>query len=420
MTVSAPALAGFKPGEMFTTTDTPGVVARIASDGSTVQNPWATLAGETGLVTGLYVDRTGIYGGDVIAVTTSGGIWRINSAGLATQTALLGTALSRSNNNPRCLWRSMVHGPERFSLARKNSGPHLRRRRDGKRRHLHPGHQPRLTFVLIPAHENFYGVDPLSRKIWGAPGRRIRRHDWRHPHRQTVRQAHARSLERNSHSKHTISPRSVNGDRSHSRLRHRSDPWRQTSLRQPRRRPTRSRTQRRPRRRRALAAIGENIFMAGNSTITSDLLVPGTPTVSIVDGHPSFGGVIEGSESTQPSNYQLNLSGNASLRFLMTRTDPMTLMAVALPPQPTGTRIVSLTQTSQSAGDFSTLRDLSLSGNAGAVIVPPGTYGKFSASSRTAFVFGVANAAEPSTTISKSQPFRRQRTATCRTGNPER
>jgi len=42
----------------------------------------------------LYVDRTGIYGGDVIAVTTSGGIWRINATGIATQVALLGTALS--------------------------------------------------------------------------------------------------------------------------------------------------------------------------------------------------------------------------------------------------------------------------------------------------------------------------------------
>ena len=101
--------------------------------------------------------------------------------------------------------------------------------------------------------------------------------------------------------------------------------------------------------------LGENIFMAGNSTITSDLLVPGTPTVSIIDGHPTFGGVIEGSESTQPSNYQLNLSGNASLRFLITRTDPMTLTAVALPPQPAGTRIVSVTQAGQNVGDFSTV-----------------------------------------------------------------
>src|SRR6185503_14220627 len=103
-----------------------------------------------------------------------------------------------------------------------------------------------------------------------------------------------------------------------------------------------------------------------------------------------------GSDSTQPSNYQLNLSGNASLRFLITRTDPMTLTPVAAPPQPAGTRIVSVTQAGQNIGDFSTVRDLSLSGNAGAVIVPAGTYGKFSASSRTAFVLGIANATEPS------------------------
>src|SRR6185369_15778573 len=141
--------------------------------------------------------------------------------------------------------------------------------------------------------------------------------------------------------------------------------------------------------------LGENIFMSGNSTITSDLLVPGTPTVSITD-HPTFAGVIEGSESTQPSGYQLNLSGNASLRYLITRTDPITLTAVPVPPAPAGTRIVSATQAGQNLGDFATLRNLSLSGNAGAVIVPAGTYGKFAGSSRTAFVLGVANATEPS------------------------
>ncbi|HXQ73827.1 MAG TPA: hypothetical protein VN844_25220, partial [Pyrinomonadaceae bacterium] len=36
------SLGGFKPGELFTGTDAPGVVARIASDGATLQNPWAT------------------------------------------------------------------------------------------------------------------------------------------------------------------------------------------------------------------------------------------------------------------------------------------------------------------------------------------------------------------------------------------
>jgi RHS repeat-associated protein len=68
---------------------------------------------------------------------------------------------------------------------------------------------------------------------------------------------------------------------------------------------------------------------------------------------------------------------------------------VAPPPAPAGGRDVSVTREGQPVGDFSTLRDLSLSGQAGAVAVPPGTYGRFSAAGRTALVLGVENASEP-------------------------
>ena len=136
------SLAGFKPGDLFTSTDAPGVVARIASDGGTVQNPWATLTGETGLVTGLYVDRTGIYGGDVIAVTTSGGIWRINSTGLATQVALLGTALTGVTTIPDAPEK---YGPwsGKILVGAKDQGLIYAVDADGKRRHLHARHQSR-------------------------------------------------------------------------------------------------------------------------------------------------------------------------------------------------------------------------------------------------------------------------------------
>jgi len=388
------SLAGFKPGDLFTSTDAPGVVARVASDGGTVQNPWATLAGETGLVTGLYVDRTGIYGGDVIAVTTSGGIWRINSTGLATQVALLGTALTGVTTIP--------DAPEKYGpwsgkiLAGAKEQGHIYAVDINGTVATYTLNLNPADIRLIPAHENFYGVDPVSRKLWAAPADAfadmigdiliaessgmLTHVRWNGTDFETSHLAQVPQW-----SQITFAPAGI-GEMPGVKqvfdnlavVRHApelSDGRVEGALWQ---------------------LLGENIFMAGNSTITSDLLVPGTPTVNIVDGHPTFAGVIEGSESTQPSNYQLNLSGNASLRFLITRTDPITLTAVALPPQPAGTRIVSLTNASQSAGDFSTLRDLSLSGNAGAVIVPAGTYGKFSASSRTAFVLGVANATEPS------------------------
>jgi fibro-slime domain-containing protein/RHS repeat-associated protein len=388
------SIAGFKPGELFTSTDTPGGVARIASDGGTVQNPWATLTGETGLVTGLYVDRTGIYAGDVIAVTTSGGVWRINSTGLATQVALLGTALSGVTTIPDAAEK---YGPwsGKILAGAKDLGLIYAVDATGTVATYTLGVNPG-DIRLIPAHENFYGVDPLSRKIWGAssaafadmigdiliaePSGALKQVRWNGTEFETHQLAQVSQWGQIAFAPAGVAQ--IQGVKqifdSLAVVRHAPviDSGRVEGA--------------------LWQLLGENIFMSGTSVITSDLLVPGTPTVNISGGNPTFAGVIEGSESTQPAGYELNLSGNASLRHLITRTDPMTLTAVPLPPAPAGTRIVSLTQASQSAGDFATLRDLSLSGKAGAVSVPAGTYGKFSASGVTAFVLGVANATEPS------------------------
>ena len=42
------SLGGFHPGELFSGTGVPGVIARVAADGATIQNPWVTLDDETG------------------------------------------------------------------------------------------------------------------------------------------------------------------------------------------------------------------------------------------------------------------------------------------------------------------------------------------------------------------------------------
>src|SRR5829696_4637363 len=52
---------GFQVGEFFTGTGVPGAIARISPDGSSVQNPWVRLPGETGLMRGsLFQDRYGV------------------------------------------------------------------------------------------------------------------------------------------------------------------------------------------------------------------------------------------------------------------------------------------------------------------------------------------------------------------------
>ena len=75
-------LGGFEVGEIFTGNGKPGEIIRISPDGSSVQDPWVVLPGETGIFRGgLHVDETGVYDGDLIAVTTVGNVWRINSDG---------------------------------------------------------------------------------------------------------------------------------------------------------------------------------------------------------------------------------------------------------------------------------------------------------------------------------------------------
>lgn len=61
----------FTPGTMFTGNGVDGQIAKVNPDGTFV-NPWVDLPGSgNGLMRGsLYVDRTGVFSGDLIVVTT--------------------------------------------------------------------------------------------------------------------------------------------------------------------------------------------------------------------------------------------------------------------------------------------------------------------------------------------------------------
>jgi hypothetical protein len=134
---------------------------------------------------------------------------------------------------------------------------------------------------------------------------------------------------------------------------------------------------------------GESVTANGGLAMTGDLLVPGTPTL-VLNGKPAFSGTIAGSGSTSPSGYQVMLNGNCSLRYLRTRTTPVSLPTVPAPSSPTGTRSVTITSAGQSYGDATTLRNLTLNGNVGMTAVPPGTYGTFTVNGGSGLVLGVA------------------------------
>ncbi len=138
----------------------------------------------------------------------------------------------------------------------------------------------------------------------------------------------------------------------------------------------------------------EDLALGGNAVVTGDLLVPGSPAVR-VNGHPSYGGTIDGPGAVVPAGHDVVLGGRCSLRHVVRRTDPQRLPTVDPPPGPGGRRCVVLRRRGETAGDFATLRDLTLEGEAGSIAVPAGTYGVFTARGGTGFILGVAGATTP-------------------------
>lgn len=139
---------------------------------------------------------------------------------------------------------------------------------------------------------------------------------------------------------------------------------------------------------------GEAVTLNGGANVTGDLLVPGSPTIRL-NGQPNYGGTQDGSGSASPSNYQITLNGNAALRNVVRRTDPVTLPTIGAPTAPTGTVNLSPTAPNQTI-NWATLRNLTLNGSAGYYTVPAGNYGQFTANNGNGFILGVAGATQPS------------------------
>jgi hypothetical protein len=114
----------------------------------------------------------------------------------------------------------------------------------------------------------------------------------------------------------------------------------------------------------------EDVTLDGTDTITTDLLVPGTPVV--LHSHPaSYGGTLVGTENPEPSNYTITIKGSSQLRHVVARTNPIELENVAAPPAPAGTRDVSINHAGELIGNPATLRNLSISGKPGRLLCRP-------------------------------------------------
>lgn len=159
-------LGGFTVGDLFTGTGVPGQIAHIAWPALTVT--YINLPAEPGLMRGsMYVDRTSVFGGDLIAVSTVGGVWRVTSGGVPTQLASLGTHLEgviTVANDPA------KYGPwaGKILAGAEQQGRVYAIAADGSTTFYLLGMNPE-DFDLIPANENFFGVGYADNTLYGAP-----------------------------------------------------------------------------------------------------------------------------------------------------------------------------------------------------------------------------------------------------------
>jgi DNA/RNA endonuclease G (NUC1) len=140
--------------------------------------------------------------------------------------------------------------------------------------------------------------------------------------------------------------------------------------------------------------LPENITLNGDAWIAGDLLVSGTPSVRL-NGHPTYAGTVDATGAAGSANAVVTLNGAATLRHVVRRTDAIALPVVIAPPAPAGTRNVALNSPADNAGDFATIRNLTLNGSAGARVVPAGTYGALVANGSSTLVLGVPGATQP-------------------------
>jgi autotransporter-associated beta strand protein len=138
----------------------------------------------------------------------------------------------------------------------------------------------------------------------------------------------------------------------------------------------------------------ENLTLNQAAALSGDLLVRGKPQVNL-NGNPTIAGVLTGPGAATPATHVITINGGAVLRYLVRQVDPTDLPSVVAPAAPAGNRSVVLNQPGQTPGAWSTLRDLTLNGGAGAIAVPAGAYGSFTANGGSSFVLGVPGATEP-------------------------
>ncbi len=139
---------------------------------------------------------------------------------------------------------------------------------------------------------------------------------------------------------------------------------------------------------------GQGFNLNSSANISGDILVPGTPNVN-VNGTPNWEGVVQGDGSPSPSGYWITINSGATLRNLVTRTDPQPLPDVTAPTAPSNWNWANINNASDPDPNWSQVGSVNFNSNSGVRAVPAGAYGSFNLNNGTGIILGTAGATEP-------------------------
>lgn len=151
---------------------------------------------------------------------------------------------------------------------------------------------------------------------------------------------------------------------------------------------------------------GEDVKLSGRAWIAGDLLLPGTPSLDL-HGLPMAAGTYDAGQTEEPRDYTVALGGTSVVRYVVREIEPLEMPVVAMPLPPSGTRDVTLGGEDLAAGDFTSIRDLTVDENVGEVIVPSGVYGALTVERGNTLVLGHPGGSGPDVYHLRSLTLRR-------------
>ncbi|MGJ8639360.1 MAG: tandem-95 repeat protein [Opitutaceae bacterium] len=140
---------------------------------------------------------------------------------------------------------------------------------------------------------------------------------------------------------------------------------------------------------------GDGVNVNSGGRIEGTWYLPGSPNVTLQGGVLESGSVLHGDGSSEPSGYRIRLNRNSYVEAIVDRTLLIDLPIAGVAVSTTGTRTVHINNGSDSIGDASTIKNLTINTSNVDIALPAGSYNRLAINGQSTLTIGTSGATEP-------------------------